>query len=243
MADVDSLPVAYAYLMGYLPENIKLEVFTSAPLRDSALISHNLIGCISDLLSAVQSADAGAEIRTPITTGGSYALVENDSACQTVAISSGTVIEYMCDTMQVAYDKTIIASMAERCTMLKQQKVKAAVLPEPFAAYAVEKGCRYVKRNADSRVGVMVFYTAYTTTPSFAAFCTAYSRAIAEIAKGADLTASMRFLGFPPVDISQLQLRYTSIAPPDINTFDSVVAYLRSHLQYKGKVAYENLCY
>lgn len=242
MADLDSLPVAYAYLQGYLPENMELQVFTSAPVRDSALLSHNLAGCVSDLLSAVQLADTGADIRVPVTTGGSYALMENDSALGTVAISSGTIIEYMCDTMQTGYEKTVIASMAERCTMLLENKVKAAVLPEPFAAYAAAQGCRYAAHNTDTKAGVMIFYTDFAESAAFDDFITAYNRAVQEITQGADLSESMQLLGFPKVDIEAFDLQYTKAAPPDEQSFAAVTAYMREHLAYQGKVQYDALC-
>ena len=242
MADLDSLPVAYAYLQGYLPKNMELQVFTSAPVRDSALLSHNLAGCVSDLLSAVQLADAGTDIRVPVTTGGSYALVENDATLDTVAVSSGTIIEYMCDTMQTGYEKTVIASMAERCTMLLENKVKAAVLPEPFAAYAAAQGCRYAARNTDTKAGVMIFYTGFAESAAFDDFITAYNRGVQDIAEEADLSESMQLLGFPKVDIDAFDLRYATAAPPDEQSFAAVTAYMREHLGYQGKVQYDALC-
>ena len=243
MADLDSLPVAYAYLQGYLPEYMELQVFTAAPMRDSALLARSLAGCVSDLLSAVQLAETGAGIRVPITTGGSYALVENASAHCTVAVSSGTIIEYVCDQMQTAYEKTVIASMAERCTMLIENKVKAAVLPEPFAAYAVAQGCSYAACNADTKAGVMIFYKDFAATAAFSAFTKAYNRAVEEIAQGADLEASMRLLGFPQVDTASLRPQYTAATPPDRQSFQAVTDYMREHMQYTGKVQYDALCY
>lgn len=242
MADLDSLPIAYAYLNGYLPPEIQLLVFTSAPMRDSALISHNLVGCVSDLLSAIQLAASGANIHVPMATGGSYALVENDSSYDTVAVSSGTIIEYMCDTMHTQYKKTVIASMAERCSMLQKKKIKAAVLPEPFAAYAVQHGCAYVSRNTQTQAGVMVFYSDFTQSKWFRTFCSAYNRAVTEIMQGADLEQSSRFLGYPDVNIKELQPQYTAAAPPDAQSFYAVTDYMRDSLQYDGNVQYADLC-
>ena len=62
MADLDSLPIAYAYLQGWLPPKIELKVFNSAPMRDSAFVSGNLVGCVSDLISAVYLADTDADV-------------------------------------------------------------------------------------------------------------------------------------------------------------------------------------
>lgn len=242
MADIDSLPIAYAYLQGWLPERIELEVFTSAPMRDSAFISKNLIGSVSDLISAVQLSDTGLDICTPITTGGSYALIKNASGLNTVAISSGTIIEYMCDTFASNYKKIIIASMAERCSMLLKNKVGAAVLPEPFAAYSVENGCSYVSQNNETHAGVMVFYRGFTSTTLFSDFCAAYDRAVQEIMQGADISSSMQFLGFPKVDASNLNLHFTPAAPPDKRSFDDIINYMRLNLQYTGDVKYAIIC-
>lgn len=242
MADLDSLPIAYAYLQGWLPPEIELKVFNSAPMRDSAFVSGNLVGCVSDLISAIHLADTGADITTPITTGGSYALVKNSSSKNTVAISSGTIIEYFCDEFETDYEKTIIASMSERCSMLLQNKVGAAVLPEPFANYAVENGCSYVNKNTDTKVGVMLFNKSFVKSGLYDDFCAAYNNAVAVIIQGADLSKSARFLGFPKVDTTKLQLNYSYASPPDKSTFNEVYNYMRIFKQFDGEVEYDKLC-
>ncbi len=242
MADLDSLPIAYAYLQGWLSHEIELKVFNSAPMRDSAFVSGNLVGCVSDLISAIHLADTGAEITAPITTGGRYALVKNSSSKNTVAISSGTIIEYFCDKFETDYEKTIIASMSERCSMLLQNKVGAAVLPEPFANYAVEKGCSYVNKSTETKVGVMLFKKSFVKSGLYDEFCTAYNNAVAEITRGADLSDSANFLGFPKVDTTKLQLNFSYAAPPDKATFDEVCEYMRVYQQFDGEVEYDRLC-
>jgi NitT/TauT family transport system substrate-binding protein len=157
LPDVDSVPIIIAQQKGYFEQeglNIRLEKFTSAMERDSALQSGTIDGAVSDILSAAFFRQGGFNVSITSMTNGSYKLVAvkgtNDVsslAGKSIAISSNTIIEYATDSMLYEYglapeevSKTAIPKIPLRLEMLKNGKVNAATLPEPFASSAVKSG-------------------------------------------------------------------------------------------------------
>ena len=109
LPDVDSAPIIIAQHNGYFEQegaDIKIEKFTSAMERDSALQAGAIDGAVSDILAAAFFEKGGFNVKITSMTNGSYKLLAGpgiagikDLKGKSVAISSNTIIEYATDMM------------------------------------------------------------------------------------------------------------------------------------------------
>ncbi len=171
LADVDSIPLFIARDHGFFEkENAAVELidFRSPVTRDAALQAGEIDGGVSDVLAAVFARQAGFGVRITSATNGSYKLVVNPHSTVTtvaglegrsVGISQNTIIEYCTDRILEAANmsarsirKLPVSQMPVRLEMLQQDKLDAAVLPEPLASVAVAAGGRVL--DSSDRLGI-----------------------------------------------------------------------------------------
>lgn len=178
LPDVDSIPLIIAQEKGYFEEEgltVKLEQFTSAMERDSALQSGNLDGAISDILAEAFAKDNDFDVWITSMTNGSYKLLVNkDEAAsdipglkgKDVGISKNTIIEYVTDQMMKAegltpedINKVVIPKMPARLEMLQSGKIAGATLPEPLASVAMKDGAKLLASSNELNInpGIILF--------------------------------------------------------------------------------------
>ncbi len=200
MPSVDAVPFIIADEKGYFKAqgvNVMLEVFKSAKDRDAAFQSGSLDGIIGDevAICLYQNADFNVKI-TGITDGDFILVAGKDSGIKSIsdlkgksaAISEKTVIEYTLDSLLAKggvepndITKTAIPAIPTRLEMLRNNKVDAALLPEPFCTLAIKDGG--IQLGSANKENMFPSVSAFTQkaidgkTDSIKAFYKAYDKA------------------------------------------------------------------
>ncbi len=175
MSDVGAVPFLIARQQGFFESrglDAEITVFKSAMDRDTALQTGNLDGAMSDMLSVILFAKAGAGVLMTSDTYGNYRMITSpalgasafaglDSA--RVGISSNTVIDLATETIASKMGfadrlvKIAIPQMPVRLEMLKAGELDAATLPEPLASAALLDGGAFVADTEGSGLYPAVF--------------------------------------------------------------------------------------
>lgn len=159
LPSIDVMPFVIAEQQGHFKKygvNFKLELFKSAKDRDAAFQAGTLDGLCCDEVAVCIYQNAGTDLKITGMTDGEYVLVAGknsgiktmaDMKGKSVAISEKTLIEYTLDSilakngMQAAdVVKTAVPAVPMRLEMLNEAKADAALLPEPFATFAINDG-------------------------------------------------------------------------------------------------------
>lgn len=165
LSNEEVLPIYIAEKEGLFAKHgveIELVLFESAAERDAAVQAGAVDGAEGDLLAVALLKQGGTPVQavslalgaTPeegrfalLTSPASTIEKPEELAGKQIAISKNTIIEYVCDrlfeysNMDVQQvEKVYVAKMPMRVEMLLQNRVTAAVLPDPLAALAELKG-------------------------------------------------------------------------------------------------------
>lgn len=159
MPSVDAIPLILADNNGYYNDQgikVDFQVFKSAKDRDAAFQAGSLDGIIGDQVAICLYQNAGFDVKAVSRTDCDFMLIAgkdsgiktiNDLVGKSIAISEKTVIEYTLDQMLAkasidinSITKTAIPAIPTRLEMLRNNKVSAALLPEPFATLAIKDG-------------------------------------------------------------------------------------------------------
>lgn len=156
---IDVLPIVIANEKGFFEKNdvkVNFQPFKSAKDRDTAFQSENLDGIICDLIAICLYQNADFDVKITGITDGDFMLIASaksgiktvsDIKGASVAISEKTAIEYTLDRIlennslaPKDVEKTMVPAVPTRLEMLRNNKVDAALLPEPFATMALDDG-------------------------------------------------------------------------------------------------------
>ena len=163
MSSMDYLPLAVAQDNGYFNKegvNITIQKFYSANERDAAFQSGNLDGTILDYTGAAIQRSGGVKLKLISQCEGSFVLVAGkesqiesikDLKGKRLAVSRNTVIDFCTDlVLQQAnitsdnIEKVEINKIPLRLEMLRNGKIDATMLPDPFATIALQDNNRSV---------------------------------------------------------------------------------------------------
>lgn len=189
----DVLPYIVAVDEGlYVAEGVDVEIvaFSSALERDSALVAGELDGVFNDPIGTALLKEGGTDVvvvslslgKTP--DEGVFALLASpesdissaqDLKGKEIAISSSTIIEYVTDKMLEEnglstedVSKIEVKKIPVRLELLLQNKVEAAVLPEPLPSLAISKGAKLIISDADLPSGRSISQTVLIFRKEFA---------------------------------------------------------------------------
>ena len=159
MSSMDYLPLAVAKENGFFEQeglNVTIHKFYSANERDAAFQSGNLDGTILDYTGAAIQRAGGIGLKVTSQCDGSFVMIASEkSGVSTIpdlvgkqlAVSRNTVIDFCTDLLlQVAdispevLEKVEINKIPLRLEMLRNGKIDATMLPDPFATIALESG-------------------------------------------------------------------------------------------------------
>lgn len=268
LPDVDSIPLVIAQEKGFFKEaglKVKLVAFKSALDRDSALQSGQLDGAVSDVLAAAFARDGGFDAVIVSSTTGSYKLLagrtEKASSLKElrnkdVAISKNTVIEYVTDRMLTESGlrpddirKVVIPQIPARLEMLSNDKVAAAVLPEPLATVARQNGARFLGLSDPMpfNIGIMLFTSRAVAqkAPELKALYRAYDQAVDYLYNepvDSYIDIVIERCGFPSGVRGALALpAYRKAAPPSPADIADAVGWLSDRGLVKRTYSYEEL--
>lgn len=178
---IDNLPFHVAVSESIFVKNklkVELVPFQSALERDTAMRAGAIDGMLTDLVSAVLLEATGCDISI-VSVGlgaspseGRFALVASpktrintikDLKGVKVGISSNTIIEYVLDRLLASnglkpgsVGKLDVPKLPVRTEMLLSGQLKACVLPDPMAAYALSRGAKLIDDDTDESISQTV---------------------------------------------------------------------------------------
>lgn len=268
MPDVESIPFIIAEKNGYFEKEgvkVKIEHFTSAQDRDSALQAGKLDGVITDVLAVVFANEGGINLRIIAKNDGNIELMAGknsditaikDLKGKSVGLSTNTIMEYSADKMLEAgqikaadVNKVGIPPLPTRLEMLQGGKLDAAILPEPLAGLAVKNGAKVLNSTDQmaNKAGAIAF-TAKSLQESreeVKAVFRAYNDAV-EYLQQEPAASYIDFViqeqGFPAEIKDSIKLpQYTKAELPDEKIVNDVVQWMKAKLLIKGNYEYKDL--
>ena len=179
MSSMDYFPIAVAKEKGFFEQegvSVTINKFYSANERDAAFQSRYLDGTILDYTGAAIQRAGGIDLKLTSQCNGSFVLVAAkeseinsvyDLKGKRLAVSRNTVIDFCTDwVLQEAnialsdVNKVEINKIPLRLEMLRNGRIDATMLPDPFVTIALEGGNRKVIdiKDMDLRVTGIVFH-------------------------------------------------------------------------------------
>lgn len=163
MPSIDHLPIAIALEHGYydsLGLQLELVRFSSPMERDAALQAGEIDGAVSDYTTVMLQNQKGLPVQLLFAMDGTFAFVANPAASinsvvdlrgKRVGLSSNTVIEYATDKLLAGVqiqpkdiEKVEVQKIPLRLEMIAKGELDAAVLPQPFAQIALDRGLVHI---------------------------------------------------------------------------------------------------
>ena len=199
MSSMDYLPLAIASEQGYFTEEgveVKLQKFFSANDRDAAIQGKQLDGSILDYTGAVLQNAGGIEIVLTSQCEGTFELIASkaskisstkDLKGKEFAVSNLTVVDFCTDMFLknesvTDFSKSEIQKIPLRLEMLRNDKIDASVLPDPFATIAKADGLKAISSLDDLDLhvtGIVFTRTAIREkSDAIAAFYRAYNKGV-----------------------------------------------------------------
>ena len=268
MPDVESIPLIIAEKNGYFTKagvKVKIEHFTSAKDRDSALQSGKLDGVVTDVLAVVFANEGGIDLKMIAKTNGNIELMAgkdsgihsiNDLKGKSVGMSTNTVMEYTTDQMLAAaqikakeINKIAIPPLPTRLEMLQGGKIDAAILPEPLAGLAVKDGARVLSSTDQlgNKAGAIAFSgrSLQESSQEIKAVFSAYNEAVKYLQKE-PLSSYVDYIiqaqGFPLTIKDSLKLPpYNLAEAPDTKIVADVVKWMQAKKLIKNNYVYKDL--
>ena len=126
---------------------VELTIFKSALERDSAAISGELDGFMTDIMGSIKLNEKGypyimtgaeyEDFAVMLSSAGADKLMEE----RTIGLSEATIVEYVVDTyLQGDPIKEQIVALPDRLAMLNSQQIDMGVFPQPFIGMAIGGG-------------------------------------------------------------------------------------------------------
>ena len=201
MSSMDYLPLAVAKENSFFEQEgvyVTINKFYSANERDAAFQSRSLDGTILDYTGAAIQRAGGVDLRVTSQCDGSFVLVAaKDSKVNTLqdlkgkrlAVSRNTVIDFCTDwVLQDAnidlseIKKVEINKIPLRLEMLRNGKIDATMLPDPFVTIALDDGNKSILdiKEMDLRVTGIAFHDEVIAEKQLAikSFYRAYNMAV-----------------------------------------------------------------
>jgi NitT/TauT family transport system substrate-binding protein len=276
MPTVDGLPFWVADQKGYYKQegvDVELITFKSANERDAAILSGDIDGMLTDPISTISLVASGTKVKiASLALGATKAegpmsiVVAPKSGIADlnglkgveVAISSGTVMDYTTERLLTdagfkpeEIKTTNIAQIPIRYDSLINNKIKAALLPQPWASLAVAAGGKVVID--DAKAGKLNYSTSVTVFSEKAMkekpnaikrFFIAYNRGVVDL--------RLNPQGFMDLLIAQAKVpaetktQYVNVPPsptqaPKKEDLEDIVQWLLGRKIIKTPVSYEQV--
>lgn len=195
MPAVDSAPIFLAEKEGYFEDlglDIEIQVYMNAMNRQSALISGELDGAMTDVIALVNNVDNGFDIKVTTSTDGSFPILLRkdfeESPEVTVGMMEVSVSNYLSDAAlkdDYTLEKIYINEIPARLEMIKSGQIDMAVLPEPIASMGALAGLeKRVYENPDDYYPEVMVFTGTAIeekAEALEAFHRGYDRAVEAI--------------------------------------------------------------
>ncbi len=202
LPDTQAIPFIVAQHLGYFEaENVdvKIEAFTSAADRDSAIQSNAVNAVTTDLIAVTLFRQSDLDLEVILSTDGSQQILASAKSNitsieeldgKTLTLSENTIMDYASDRILahygVAKDRvtySYIPQITVRMEMLINGSVDAATMPEPQVSVAKDSGATVLASSADLGLNATCLAMLSTLTTdhpdAVAAFVRAYNKAVA----------------------------------------------------------------
>jgi NitT/TauT family transport system substrate-binding protein len=195
MPAVDSAPILLAQDKGYFADEgleIKIDVYTNAVNRQTALQTNELDGAMTDLIAFVNNVNNGFPVKITTSTDGSFPILvsknfeekeEVNIGMMEVSVSNFLSEQFLGDKYKL--NKTFIPAIPARLEMVKSGQLEMALIPEPLASTAELQGLekRVYKNEYDFMPEAMIFTERALAEKDAAiiAFHNAFNKAVREI--------------------------------------------------------------
>ncbi len=255
MSSMDYLPLAVAQYNGYFEKegvSVIIHKFYSANERDAAFQSGNLDGTILDYTGAAIQRAGGIKLKVVSQCDGTFVLIAGkDSGVKSIedlkgkrlAVSRNTVIDFCTDlVLQKAaiplddIEKMEINKIPLRLEMLRNGKIDATMLPDPFATIALQDENRSIINvsELDIRTTGIAFHENVIVQKRKAVenFYRAYNKSVSII--NSDPSSNFHSLlvseiGFPANLVSNIELPNYSMAQlPQESDLERVELWLKT---------------
>lgn len=197
MPAVDSAPILLAQEKGYFEAeglDIKIDVYTNAVNRQTALQTNALDGAMTDLIAFVNNVNNGFPVKITTSTDGSFPILVSSDFEEKEEVQIGmmeiSVTNFLAEEFlknEYKLNKIYIPAIPARLEMLKSGQLEMAVIPEPLASTGELQGLekRVYKNEYDFTPEAMIFTEKALADKdkAVAAFHRAYNKAVKEIRK------------------------------------------------------------
>lgn len=195
MPAVDSAPILLAQEKGYFAEaglDLKVDIYTNAVNRQTALQTNTIDGAMTDLIAFVNNVNNGFPVKITTSTDGSFPILVSKNFQEKKEVRIGlmevSVSNFLSEqflSSDYILNKTFIPAIPARLEMVKSGQLEMAVIPEPLASTAELQGLekRIYKNKYDFMPEAMIFTeTALKEkAPALKVFHEVYNKAVREI--------------------------------------------------------------
>jgi NitT/TauT family transport system substrate-binding protein len=270
---LDALPLFVAQEQGYFADhgiNVEIIPVGSAPEREQLIAAGQADAMINELTSTLfanrdrinfqvvrfaRAADREHAVFKILAASNSGITDVSDLKHAQIAISEGTVIEYLTDRLLEAegftsteINKVSIPNISDRLAVLNSGELAAAVLPDPLANLAIQNGAVVVM---DDSAHPEYGYSVVTFRKSFidqnpdavSAFLSAWERAVSDINLQPDQFKDLlaeRELVPPPLLVGYSVPPFVIAGVPSQFQFDDAVAWGKSKGTLVQDMIYSN---
>lgn len=175
MPAVDSLPVYIADKEGFFNEEgltLDLQSFKSPKDRDAALISGNLDGANTDLIALSTYRQGGMDVKVVSQSIGTFSILTGNDEIKTLADLEGKKVGHLknqapyyflnealtkekIDPSKVGYEE--VPQIPVRIELVKNKKLDATVVPEPFRTIGLANGLRELGNSNEMAIHATIF--------------------------------------------------------------------------------------
>lgn len=144
MPAVDAAPILIAEKNGYFKEagiTVEVEIYTNAQNRQSALVSNEIDGAITDFVALATNVNGGFDMKATTMTDGSFPLLSNEGVTEKedirVAMMEVSVTNYLVDKWlgeDYNIEKVFINEIPARLAALESGEIDMGIFPEPVAS-------------------------------------------------------------------------------------------------------------
>ena len=195
MPAVDSAPIFLAEQKGYFEAaglNLKVQIYTNATNRQSALQSGQLDGAMTDLIAFINNIENGFPVKITTSTDGSFPFLVKNNLTKKEEIKIGmmevSVTNFLTDRFlgeKYNLKKVFINEIPARIEMVKAGQLDMAIIPEPLASTGELSGLeKRVYENKDDFMPEAMIFTEHALNNKYEEikiFHEVYNKAVEEI--------------------------------------------------------------
>jgi len=259
MPAVDTAPIFLAKENGYfeaLDLDVKIEVYTNAQNRQSALQTNSIDGAMTDLIAVATNVNNGFNIQATMLTDGMFILLSQENkvdekelsiGMMEISVSNFLVDHWLDETYSI--EKIYINAIPARLEAVLTNQLDMGIFPEPIASVGEMKGLRKLSfKPVDGySPDVMVFTNQAITDKSDAihAFHEGYNKAVKDINADESLARKTLINNIPNVskDLKDKIMlpTYHEAQLPNNDYLDKIITWTNSVLDEPLTISAEDL--